>query len=383
MRLMTRKVLLNTVAASSANLKSDATARHYYICVDNTANPLVNLLPGIPYGKIRAVSTAVSVAEVTKVQIIGRATETIAAGTRYALKLGSLAKKEGASTELQTYAYTAPTPLTTPAASALAQVNTALVNKINANYDNYVTAKLLTKVTFEAVAAVTSGMVVGEYVWQGATLGTNETWKGRIAYVDPTWSATTGQVLFVYDEVGTQTLTNSAVLKKGTSTGTAISAAAGAASTNTPGQAIGLIDDAGYFPADPNPREGETSAYIGGGFVTASVEVSRAAVYSQGVGADMLKRSPIFNWGTQELAGNANGTGVGDASFLTSELPVSGTFYRQTTIDVELNPSDNVMTGYSKGEILRYELWLAQSGVGATTGNDKDLTDSLIALVTG
>lgn len=387
MRNMTRKVLLESPGTqngnTSGNLHYDSTNKVYYICADSSANPIVNYLPGFPANKIKAVTAYASQAEVTKVHIIGRSAETIAAGTRYSIMLGNNGEvSEGAAKGLKTYSYTAPTPLTTPASAALAQVYTALANKITAdNANNYCTAKALTKIVFEGVAAVTSGIVVGAYIFQGATLGTNETWKGRVAYVDTTWAATTDQVIWVYDEVGTYTVTNSAVLKKGTGSGTAISASSGAASTRTAAQALAIIDDAGYFPANPHPRKGETSVFVTAGFTTATAEISRSAVYSRGIGSEMLKRVPIFAYGTQELVGNADGTGVGDATFQLNALPVAASTYSQIVVEVQLDPSDNVLTGYAGSDLLHYEIWSKEDSVGTPGTNTAALTAALVALI--
>jgi hypothetical protein len=387
MRRFTRKAIIEAPGTqngnTTGNLHYDATNGVYYICNDSAATPVVNLLPAWRAKKIKAVAYQAAVVEVPKVHIIGRVEETIVGGTRYSFLLGSdIENQEGAVKGMKKYGYLAPTPTTAPNSAALAQVYTALASKINDDTaSNYITAKLLTKITFEAVAAITSGMVVGEYIFQGASLGTNETWKGRIAFVDPTWSATTGQVVWVYDEVGTYTVTNSAVLKKGTTTGTAISSASGAASTRVAAQALGTIDNAGYYPGNPNSRRGEAALFIATGFTSAVSEVSRTAVYSKGVGSDMLRRVPIFNFATQELAGNAAGSSEGDAGFLLNALPVSGSYYYQILVDVETDPSDNVLTGYAQKEITQYEIWVKQDSATSVGTNPAALKDALVALL--
>ncbi len=378
MREMTRKALLETIAASSANLKVDTAAAIAYVCNDNTANPIVNLLPGFPTGTVKAVTAYPAIAEVTKVHLIGRTVEVIAAATRYAVSIGSNTKNyEGSAQLLSKYAYTSPTPLTTPAATALAQVNTALAAKINADTNtNDVTAHLVSKITVTGAAALAyATLLAAGFVKVGATIKQGTSWTGKVAYIDPTWAASASQVILVYDETGTYA-SGTAVTN---SNDDAISTTA--ASTRVADQALAIIDNAGYFPANPHTRQGETAVITTGGFTTASSEVTRPAVYSQGVGSDMLKRVPIFAYGTQELVGNANGSGVGDATLQLNQLPVAGSFYRQVVIDVAHAPSDNVLTGYAGGEILRYNLWLKQDSITVNGTNNDALLASLVALI--
>jgi hypothetical protein len=380
MRKHPKVALLETVAASYANLKDDSTNGIYYLCTDNTASPIVNLLPGIPYKSIKKVTSKAANAEVTKVHIIGRTAETIAAGVKYSVLIGTNTKNyEGAAEGIKTYGYVAPTPLTSPAASALAQVYTALAAKINADTNtNNVTAKLLTKIVVTGTAKLVYATAVSEgFLTVGATIKQTTVWTAKVAYIDPTWTNAASQTIWVYDVAGSGAFATTTAITN--SNNAAISTTDEA--TSTAAQALALIDNAGYFPPNPNPRQGETAVFVGPGFVSATAEISRSAVYSFGVGSDMLKQVPVFAFGTQELVGNADGSGVGDATLQFLTNPTSGSFYTQVLIDCSKSVAETVLTGYTEGEIIQYTLWLKQTNVSTQGTNNTDLIAALVALI--
>ncbi|MFA6916976.1 MAG: hypothetical protein WC222_11305 [Parachlamydiales bacterium] len=371
---MIRKAVLNTVAAAGANVKDDVAVGPYpgscIICADNTANPLLNILPPIFKGTCVAGWKQASAVEVRQIVIGGGLVETIVASTRYKITIWNGDTYEGQKQENYNYAYTTPAVLSGVAATDRLTVFTQLVNKINAHTTNKVTAYLAYKVAF--TTGSTALPVVGETVTQQTSNVT-----AKIARVDVTsgnYTATSAAgTIWLYDfsalaswNSGSKTITG------GTSTSVMTTNA-----VLTSGAGIVILDDANYYYARPNSKRGPSYVELTDGWTVATLEsiydktagtiaagtagpyllVGRAPVISQGIGSRLSLDSPVFAADKVSLV-------TGEAGMITNEAFNVAKTYTTYIMSVNNNPSDTNITGYTKGAPVYYVLYADESGQG-------------------
>lgn len=361
-----RKAIINALGASGANVKDDAASGAYrgatIICDDNTASPLVNLLPPIPKGSvIRAVKIASS-AEVVQIGVIGIDVETIVASRRYKIELGSAAETyEGQVRGMFRYAYTAPAVLSGNAETDRLNVYTVLASKINAKPENKVTAYLLYKVAF--TGGVTALPQIGETVTQ-ETSGIT----AKIGAIQVTSGTITGT-----DAAGTIWLYNFSALASWSSasktlTGGTSGFVCTTAAALTTGAGLAIVDDAGYFSARPNSKRGPSWIGATEGFTAAISEIGiatlavgstgeligRSATISQGIGSRMLLDVPVFNPSKEVLVS-------GEADMVLNAAPDASKTYTTYILVVDEKPSDTNITGYTKGGPVNYVIWVDES----------------------
>jgi len=360
-----RKIgVLNTVAASAANVKSDGS--DVVICLDNTANPLVSVLPRIPKGKIVNINYQASQAESRRIHSIGHnGEETVVANQRYRLILDHYESKyeSAARGQERRYAYKAPATLSGVAATDRSNLYTDLYNKINNDWANFVTAYLLTKITVTAAAGDLNEVAVGGWIFQTDSTFAAATWKAQIAAVPTTaWSGAT--TIYVYNESGTLDSATDKALK--VVTGTPEDISTDAANTRVAGQGIVLVDDAGYFKSPNELRPGKSVAFDQG-FTTASIEKTLDGAYSIGIGTDMLAEKASYNL-------RKNKAITGDVDFTFDIDPVAGQTYELAVITVVTEQ----ITGESNVEsrVFEYHLYMDET----TAQNVTDLKAALNAL---
>ena len=138
------------------------------------------------------------------------------------------------------------------------------------------------------------------------------------------------------------------------------------------GTGFTITDDAGYYPVhgqNQSNRLGATTVIAaanndGSGFGSASVAVTTAAVYSFGVGAELLAQKPVM----YNMAGNL-ATGVFTAPVTANgEYAVSGQNYDGFRIEtLELQSAHNVTGQWA---LVPYEtIVYVDNGTGASTAN--------------
>jgi hypothetical protein len=340
--MKSRKIgVLNTVAAAAANLKDDTT--DYVVCLDNSANPLTAVLPRIKKGSILGINYQASQAEVRRIHALGHnGDEVIVASRRYRVIIDHLdATVESArrGTERR-YATLAPATLSGNAATDRSNVYTDLVTKINNDYSNYGTGYLMNKITAVGAAGITSGMVAGDTIFQGATLAA-ATWTGKLAYINPAWSAAAGQIICVYDETGTFAVDGE--IKKGTGAGTAITNVAGGDHSKVASQGLVFVDDAGYYRTPNELRPGKSILWAQS-FVTAVVAITNQGAYSIGIGTDLLAMKAVFNLRKNDVLS-------GNADFTFDIDPVAGQTYELATIKVKADSIEALSQGVESREV--------------------------------
>jgi hypothetical protein len=385
-----RKAVLNDLGDTGAQVKDDVAAGPYpgscIICTDNSLNPLINVLPPIFKGTCTRGWKQTSAAEVRQIVIGGALVETIVASTRYKMTIWNGDTYEGQKQENYNYAYTTAAVLSGTAATDRLTVFTQLANKINAHSVNKVTAYLAYKVAF--TTGSTALPVVGEIVTQETS-----TLKLKIARVDVTtgnYTATTAAgTIWLYDptdhaittwESGAKTIT-------GGTSGTVMSTAAAL----TSGAGIVIVDDAGYYAVRPNSKRGPSYVELTDGWTVATLEsvynqtagvvvgtataytlVGRAPVISQGIGSRLSQDSPVFGPDKISLV-------QGEA-----KMETIGTFdvtHTYTTFVLEVNnePSDTVLTGYTKRGPVFYVIY-ADETTSDTLGDFETAVEASLSI---
>ena len=378
-----RKALLNTVAGSSANLKADLVALQNVLCNDNTADPLVNILPPIPYTQTGTPTNEAAVEEVVQLGLVGlngttHLVETVVAGRSYKIKLDSkFETRESEKRSPFTYNYTAPNVLVGTNSTDLFNMYTSYVARINAYADNNVEAKLVQKVPFTVGA--TAAPAVGAVVTEAGTSSV-----GTVAYVHITSGTFAGGdavgFFYLYDYDATFQATGN------------YSWAGGSADTGTIGllgQAMLIQDDANYWVPSSTPtslvisakiRVGATTITVckygtdgSNGFDTSEVAIVQTAVYSKGKGAHMLRWVPTFSSdGMDKISG--------DVQSIFTELPVDGTFYTKVTIPVDKPTNAGDLADTTATTTVYYEIYLAQDSASSVGTNATALAGSIVAM---
>lgn len=355
--------VINTLAAAGANVNDDATALQYCICTDNTAAVLTPVLPPIPYGKTKSLTSVNSQSELVQYTVLdAKATdkETIVASQRYRIEIGNPDDKyETKPSGTKVFSYTAPAVLSGTPATDRANVYTALAAKINAYARLGASASIIHAITFTGGAVEPSPDTVVTQGTSGVTgrivkvILTGGTWAGSNA-------AGTAYVAFMSDPA--------AFL----GTAVALTWTGGGTLTQTNGtlvQATGLAirDDAGYYISFKG-RAGVN--YVGAtqGFVN-QFEIVRAGRYAVGIGSVMAALGTMqYDHAKMDLL-------QGDIDY---ELINSGAFdpaktYRKYIIEMVKGDVDTKAFSSIESE-SRFVLWVDES-------NGTNLTNFHNALV--
>lgn len=368
-----RKGIINTLAASGDNVKDDAAsvpnhAGACIICVLNTVTPPVEILPPIWKDEVVSVKYLSSQAEVVQQVVVGRLEEVVVASERYQISIGNeVQKSESGKQALWRYNYVAPATLTGTAATDRSNMYTALNTKINADARNNTTSYLIHSVAF--TVGDTALLAVGEVITQATSTAT-----AVVVAVD-----VTGGNITAGNAVGTiylRTVTGTWQVGSLVSTGGTSSGVITTAALLTENQGLVIIDDANYYPPRPLTRRGISTIVMTDGFATATLELGIATLaagttgmtigviglYSRGIGSRMILDVPSFTPDKVYLT-------EGEAPFILNAAPDAAKTYRTYLIELNTKPSDNVLTGYTKGGLVRYELF-AEEDSGLTNVGD-------------
>lgn len=385
--------LLNTVnaAGGNENLYNDTAAKHYVVCKDKAANPLVDVLPPIRYGEKYDVITEYAQAEVRQISVVGADLETVVASRRYAIGLHvpNQTYESGYSISPVWYAYLAPTTLTGSGTTDRYNMYYDLVGKINGNAFNNVEAKLIQVVPFKtgnvapAIGATVTQAVSG---YTGVVAGYRTT--------SGAWAGTAAGFLYLYDTTGTMNAVNNYSWAGGTAVNDGV---------GLPGQAMAIIDDAGYYPAPPNPRKGATQIVVpkfdqwgnpewedavseiytvsGTGWTGV---MGRLAVYSKGIGSVMATYNPTFRYDGRDVnTGDAENYYIG----LTGLAPIAGDVvdptknYTRFTIVKRVNAYADSVSDLSNTNEVVFQLYADESGGtggGTPIANLKTLLEAMV-----
>lgn len=293
--------------------------------------------------------TAANAETVQTVKIGETTVPTIAASTKYQLKLGVTGNRiEGGQSNLKAYGYTAPAVLTGTAATDRFNAYTSLAYKINNDPTNKVAAQnvvTLAQTTNGAAYAageIITGTTTGAkgVVLAGTTANLTVNVTNGISFVGET--AATGSITGVTTTMGAVTL----------------------------GVGLRIVDDGAYYDVE-NINNGATTVLPTLGFVAANVVISTAAIYANGQGADLIKMMYA-----QEKTSENRAAGVHE--FPTNSAPISGKSYSRYTILVRPNASSQAISDSIAKQEFRYILWVDEGISTATTF--ANLNTSILAL---
>ena len=339
--------------AAAATLQADAAALHYLVCVDNTANPIVPILGPIPYGKTTNLTWVNSLAETRQLTAIGAVTvpEVIVASTRYRVEIGNSEDRyETSFRGRNIFAYTSPAVLSGNAFTDRANVNTVLINKINARagIDGVASAVHSWAYTIGGIAAPVAGelmtqavstvtmIVIGHTLTAGTFAGGNAVGLIHVAFVS---------------DMATLDVAVARINTGGTS-GCTLTPTTGAGMVAGLNQGIAFRDNAGYFISRQG-RQGISQVQATQGFSTTSFVTSVAGVYSRGIGATLLQLSTTrYDHSGQDLLG-----GDMDFELIRGQVFVAGITYRKYIIVVEDGDVDTRAFS-SIASPTKYFLWV-------------------------
>jgi len=282
------------------------------------------VLPPIPVGACIAITKHGSQAEQRQIVFIGKPTgtvavpvrETIVASTKYKILINHQSETQNTSDKpVGIYATPAPAVLSGTAATDRLNIFTILASKINAHVNNHVEAFLVYSVAF--TGGVTALPVVGETVTQ---LTSNVTAKVAAVWVGSgtiTGTDAAG-IIFLYDFSAIASWSSASKTLTGGTSGFVCTTAA----VLTTGEGLVIVDDAGYFPAgEAAVREGACEVFLAEGFQVYSPQNGQdntltvgvigfvsglPALYSRGIGSDILARMPVYDITGNLVRGDAN-----------------------------------------------------------------------------
>ena len=299
-----------------------------------TANGVHSIrgLPPIPTDEFVSPATEnVAVTEVVKVQRIGTGTvlPVIVASRLYALAVGNPREvSEGFARKLTPIKAVAAATLSGDAKIDRSNIYRALASSINSK-------SFLSMTAFEIVDLAYDAQTVNFTVGATLTGGTSGATALILADVDAGVTgvltlALIGPTTFI-DFTDNEAITD----------GSGGAAVADNATEYDRGDGLHIVDDAGYFPARPNPRLGENTVIITSGFdASLDFTVVTAAVIAEGQGADILARRMILN-STDNNFIAASEYGTPD----TPDVPVAGNTYSAFVLEVNKKFSSEAKLG--------------------------------------
>lgn len=372
MKTVVKKGIINILAAGGANLFTDSVTGASMIVADNTANPLVPIIPiEIRAKSIKNIVYIASAEEVKRFWAIGLAAdEVIVASRKYSIDI-DYAQYKTESTRRGSeykYGYTAPAALSGNAATDRFNVYTALNAKINAHTGNFVTSYLVHKIAFTAgtsVGDVTETLVVGETATQATSNVTAKVAKIEITSGTMADDNAAGTIWLYNVSDITAWLSASKAITFGTSTSVTITAAAALT------QGVGMVieDDANYF-ISADGRGGASVVTLTGGFALATAEIFRDFTYAQGQGDVMLAQKPVYNYKSDDIIS-------GDIDMTFNADPVSIRSYTLGIIYVVDAPEP--VAGFNTNPIYAKEIHLYMDESNST--NLTNLKNALNALI--
>ena len=320
MKTLTMKGIFNALPNPGGDgVFTDAVSRTHMIVQDKDDAILVPII-NFPFkkGKVTRVTHIPSAAEVRRQWLIGGTTaETIVVNTKYTIGIDHVEAKVGSEARgtVTPYSYTAPAVLSGNADTDRAAVYTALVNKINARYDNFLSAVLVSRMPYTTGA--TAAPVIGSTLTE-TDGGETATIVGYTITSGTFAGGNAAGMIYVH--------TPSAAFEGGASTYTGGSITTTAVFTDA--QGIVLVDDAGYFVSPASYRPGASIVTLENGFSIATADIIIDRTYAQGIGSEMLLHMPIYSNPKMD-------TYQGDMEYTFNVLPDAAKVYTLSIIEVE------------------------------------------------
>lgn len=378
MKEVIKKGVINTLAASGDNLYTDADHGEHMIVADNTADPLVPIIPfKIKPNSVKSINYVAAAEEVRRAWVIGVLNEeTIVAGTKYSIEIDYAQYKRNSTRRgaAYKYGYTSPAVLSGDADTDRENVYTALKNKIEAHTGNFVEAKLLTKIEGLTAAGNLDEVTVGATVMQTDNTEAAADWTAKVAYVQSTWSGTVD--LYVYDTDGTLDAATDKSLQVGdyvTGDGSTLEAiSTNAAQTAVDGQGLFILDDAGYWITPDQNRPGASSVILTNGFSTSVATISRDVTYAQGQGDVMLAMKPVYNYKSDDIIS-------GDIEYTFNQDPISTKAYTLAIIELENRAEPTAGFDQVPTQNVQLHLYMDESN-GTNLTNLKSALDAIVGL---
>jgi len=375
MKEVIKKGIINTLAASGNNVYTDSVHGHHMIVADNTADPLVPIIPfNIKPYSVKSINYIDAAAEVRRAWAIGVLNEeTIAASTKYTIEIDYAQYKKNSTQRgsEDKYGYTSPAVLSGTPATDRANVFSVLNTKINNHVGNHVASKLLTKISATAAGNLDE-VTVGTKIFQTDTDEAAAEWEAYVAYVPDTWSGTVS--LYVYDVTGTLDDTTDKSLQVGNYVSgdgsTLEDITSDAANTAVANQGLFIEDDAGYWITPDFNRPGASSVALKSGFESSVATISRDRTYAQGQGDVLLAMKPYYNYMANDIV-------EGDIDYSFNQDPSATKEYTLAIINIEHNPEPEAGFNTVPTQQVQLHLYLDESN-GTNLGTAKTALNAIV-----
>ena len=375
MKVSIKNAILNTVAASGANVYDDAVGKQIGVIKEGKTGDTIKPLVSGPfkYGTVSNLVVQASSAEATAIALIGASEtkETIIAGKRYSFEV--IEENENGYRQIprrDTIAYTAPAVLSGTADTDRANVYTVFKNKIN-NYAGYnFVGSTLVKLDYTLGSSpgdTNTNYVVGETVTQETSGVTAKIAKSTIKTGTFAADNATG-VLWLYDVSNIDAFTTTA--KKLTAADKSNCFATITNATVVKNTGLAIIDKPGYNLSSPN-RGGGSSVYLKDGFAVDAVENIRQAAFPVGIGSYLAAKAPSFNKAKNDLVND------GDINLFLPEGSFDAS-KKYSTYSFVVTTSSEDVNGVADSIPVNYTLWVDESDA-TNLGAFKTALDTAIA----
>jgi len=343
-------VIIATSPVANHHVHQDAAGKKWTFTDDGST---VDLFPPVHYGQVNGAVDIVALPSVIEVpqQVLildnnfNGIPQLVNASTTYRMKFYWATEKQDTGLKGPTpYAYNSPAVLSTPTNDRL-NMYSDFVAKINmATNNNHVTAQLVDIFSFTAGNGTVP--VVGDTV-TGATSTATATVVGVVQLTAPGFGGTTTGFMYVSNRSALPFTAAGEVVANGIAYSMNLTAA-----TYVAGQGMIIIDNPGYFPARPNPRQGATGIALENlSFTMIKPNVVVVPVYGRGIGTRMIQDIPTYD------LGNSNVVSGDSELFNVDKSPIAGDTYTKFIITVHTTPSPDSLVNMGAANSFTYNLW--------------------------
>lgn len=277
-----KQFVINSLVAAGANVVADAENGILYF-VDN----------GVFKGKVNLTgykaAAYASQAEKVQVKFIDFTAKDLVISTRYTLfrepGMNSVVVNQNFKT--QRWNYTTPDVIAVQATEKLNLID-AIVAKVNADNTARATASRVKALDVELIAGGVTALgtaYAGMWVFQGASLAA-ATWKAQIVKLTGGYSAAAGQTVYVANESGAFSATNSDTIKLDDGSATVLTNVAGGGQTEADYTALAIVEDSGYLLLQTYQGPANWFMTSPAGYEVSN-ETSQAGVIPRGIGSVM------------------------------------------------------------------------------------------------
>lgn len=282
-QLRRKQFVLNTLAAGGANVVKD-TDMNIASIVDDGA--LV-----VPFVNKDFSAIAIPAAAENQQAIVMALSGSLAVSKKYSVIRESLPLEKPSYLAVKRYSYMTPSAIGDQSIEK-GNLITAIAAKINADVASHAVAGVVAKVTFDLAAGgvtIINSSLMGSWIYQGAALAT-ATWKAQIIKkASGDYATGSGKEIWVINQSGAFSTTNSDVFKIESTT---ISEVAGAANAIADQAELGILENAGYnlTVAYPGPARWMMTYTTNEVVIT----ITQAGLVSRGNGTVMLANKVTY-----------------------------------------------------------------------------------------